>query len=75
MTQILRECGRLTIQYDNPNYRVSHLPLVWPFRFRPKGPLDPKENAHNPEKLKNEVDSKRMGNTSLTMALPIGNVA
>ncbi len=29
----------------------------------PRGPLDPNDFAHNPEKLANEVYGKRMGNT------------
>jgi putative chitinase len=62
MAQILHESGGLTIQFENLNYSAERLPKVWPGRFKPKGPLDPSEFAHNPEKLAEAVYSKRMGN-------------
>jgi putative chitinase len=65
MAQILHESGALTIQFENLNYSAERLPKVWPSRFMPKGPLDPAEYAHNPEKLANEVYGGRMGNDTL----------
>jgi putative chitinase len=35
---------------------------VWPSRFKPIGALDPREFAHNQEKLGNAVYGGRMGN-------------
>ncbi|MEJ2792311.1 glycoside hydrolase family 19 protein [Iodobacter sp. LRB] len=64
MAQVLHESGGLTIQFENLNYSAERLPKVWPSRFQPKGPLDPNEYAHNPEKLANEVYGNRMGNTN-----------
>ena len=63
MAQVLHETGGLTIQFENLNYSPERLPKVWPSRFQPKGPLDPSEYAHNPQKLANEVYGGRMGNT------------
>jgi putative chitinase len=64
MAQVLHESGGLTIQFENLNYSPHRLPEVWPSRFRPEGPLDPAEYAHNPQKLANEVYGGRMGNTA-----------
>lgn len=64
MAQVLHESGGLTIQFENLNYSPERLPLVWPGRFKPKGPLDPKAYAHNPQKLANEVYGGRLGNTA-----------
>lgn len=63
MAQILHESGGLTIQFENLNYSAERLPKVWPRRFMPKGPLDPNDFAHNPEKLANVVYGGRMGNS------------
>jgi putative chitinase len=62
MAQVLHESGGLTIQFENLNYSPERLPKVWPSRFKPQGPLDPVEYAHNPEKLASEVYGRRMGN-------------
>lgn len=62
IAQIMHESGGLTIQFENLNYSPERLPKVWPSRFWPKGPLDPKDYAHNPRKLANEVYGGRMGN-------------
>jgi len=62
MAQILHESGGLAIQFENLNYSAQRLPVVWPTRFKPRGPLDPAEYAHNPQKLANEVYGGRMGN-------------
>ncbi|MBI3525719.1 MAG: glycoside hydrolase family 19 protein [Betaproteobacteria bacterium] len=62
MAQVLHETGGLTIQFENLNYSPERLPKVWPSRFLPKGPLDPVEYAHNPQKLANAVYAGRMGN-------------
>lgn len=62
MAQMLHESGAFTIQFENLNYSAGRLPMVWPSRFLPKGPLDPAAYAHNPEKLANEVYGGRMGN-------------
>ena len=64
MSQILHESGGLSIQYESLNYSAERLPMVWPSRFQPKGPLDPAEYAHNQEKLANEVYGGRMGNSA-----------
>ncbi len=63
LAQILHESGALTKQQENLNYSAPRLPVVWPKRFRPLGPLDPAAYANNPEKLANEVYGGRMGNT------------
>ncbi len=63
MAQVLHESGGLTIQFENLNYSPERLPKVFSTRFQPKGPLNPKDYAHNPEKLANEVYGGRMGNT------------
>lgn len=63
MAQILHESGGLSIQFENLNYSPERLPKVWPSRFQPKGPLNPADYAHNPQKLANEVYGGRMGNT------------
>ncbi len=63
MAQILHESGGLAIQFENLNYSAERLPKVWPSRFKPKGPLNPTDYAHNPQKLANEVYGGRMGNT------------
>jgi putative chitinase len=62
MAQVLHESGGFTIQFENLNYSPERLPKVWSSRFKPKGPLDPHEFAHNPQKLANEVYGGRMGN-------------
>lgn len=63
MAQVLHESGGFTIQFENLNYSAARLPKVWPSRFKPKGPLEPTDYAHNPEKLANEVYGRRMGNS------------
>ena len=63
MAQVLHESGGLTIQFENLNYSAERLPKVWPSRFKPNGPLNPTDYAHNPQKLANEVYGHRMGNT------------
>ena len=62
MAQVLHECGGLTIQFENLNYSARRLPEVWPRRFKPLGPLNPADYAHQPEKLANTVYGGRMGN-------------
>jgi putative chitinase len=62
MAQVLHESGGLAIQFENLNYSAERLPKVWPSHFKPKGPLDPIDYAHNPQKLANEVYGGRMGN-------------
>lgn len=62
MAQMLHESGALTLQYENLRYSPERLPRIWPQRFRPLGPLDPRKYAWNPEKLANEVYKGRMGN-------------
>jgi putative chitinase len=63
MAQVLHESGGLTLQFENLNYSAERLPQVWPSRFQPKGPLNPIDYAHNPQKLANAVYGGRMGNT------------
>lgn len=62
MAQMLHESGGFTIQFENLNYSAARLSQVFPNRFQPKGPLDPAQYAHDPEKLANEVYGGRMGN-------------
>ena len=64
MAQVLHESGGLAIQFENLNYSADRLPKVWPSRFQPKGPLNPADYAHNPQRLANQVYGNRMGNTS-----------
>src|SRR6185436_8429416 len=61
--QPLLESGGLANQIESLNYSAERLPKVWPSRFKPTGPLDPADFAHNQEKLGNEVYGGRMGNT------------
>jgi putative chitinase len=63
MAQVLHESGTLTNQIESLSYKAERLPIVWPTRFKPKGPLDPVAFAHNEPKLGNEVYGGRMGNT------------
>jgi putative chitinase len=62
MAQVLHECTGLSVQVESLNYSPQRLPVVWPTRFKPKGPLDPAAFAHNQEKLGNEVYGGRLGN-------------
>jgi len=62
MAQVLHECTGLSVQVESLNYSPQRLPVVWPSRFKPKGPLDPVAFAHNQEKLGNEVYGGRLGN-------------
>lgn len=65
VAQLMHESGGLTIQLENLNYSPGRLPKVWPSRFQPKGPLDPAQFAHNPERLANEVYARaELGNTA-----------
>jgi putative chitinase len=62
MAQVLHESTGLSLQIESLNYSPQRLPMVWPTRFKPKGPLDPALYAHNQEKLGNEVYGGRLGN-------------
>jgi putative chitinase len=62
LAQMLHESGALTLQYENLRYSPERLPKIWPKRFRPLGPLDPRKYAWNEQKLANEVYRGRMGN-------------
>jgi len=63
MAQVLHESRGLAIQIESLNYSPERLPIVWPVRFKPTGPLDPAGFAHDQQKLGNEVYGGRMGNT------------
>ena len=63
MAQVLHESDGLANQIESLNYSAERLPQVWPSRFKPNGPLDPADFAHNQQKLGNEVYGGRMGNT------------
>jgi len=63
MAQVLHESDGLANQIESLNYSAERLPQVWPSRFKPSGPLDPADFAHNQQKLGNEVYGGRMGNT------------
>ena len=62
MAQVFHESSELSFQIESLNYSPERLPKVWPSRFKPIGPLDPREFAHNQEKLGNAVYGGRMGN-------------
>lgn len=62
MAQVLHESGALTLQYENLRYSARRLAAIWPRRFRPAGPLDPRAYANRPAKLANAVYGGRMGN-------------
>lgn len=62
MAQVMHETGGLTMLFEDLDYSAARLPVVWPSRFRPRGPLDPLEYAHNPRKLANAVYAGRLGN-------------
>lgn len=64
IAQMLHESGALTLQYENLRYSPARLPKIWPQRFKPLGPLDPRKYAWNPQKLANEVYRGRMGNVA-----------
>jgi len=63
MAQVLHESDGLANQIESLNYSAERLPKVWPSRFKPTGPLDPADFAHNQQRLGNEVYGGRMGNT------------
>ena len=62
IAQVLHESGALTLQFENLRYSPERLPVIWPRRFTPRGPLNPHDYAYQPEKLANEVYGGRMGN-------------
>jgi putative chitinase len=62
MAQVLHESGALTMLVENLHYSPGRLAQVWPTRFRPRGPLDPRAHAYNERKLGNAVYGGRMGN-------------
>lgn len=64
VAQLLHESGALTREYEDLDYSARRLVQVWPCRFRPRGPLNPKAYARNPRKLANAVYGGRMGNTA-----------
>lgn len=64
IAQLMHESGALTREVENLNYSARRLVQVWPWRFRPHGPLDPHAYANNPRKLANEVYGGRMGNSA-----------
>jgi putative chitinase len=63
VAQLLHETDGMANQIESLNYSAERLPQVWPARFKPTGPLDPADFAHNQQKLGNEVYGGRMGNT------------
>jgi putative chitinase len=62
MAQVLHECGGLTIQVENLNYRAERLMQVWPSRFPTLASAQP--FAHNPQGLADNVYGGRMGNVA-----------
>jgi putative chitinase len=62
LAQVMHETRGLAVHEENLNYSAPRLPVVWPTRFQPKGPLNPAAYANNPERLANEVYGGRMGN-------------
>jgi putative chitinase len=63
MAQVLHETAALTMLVENLFYSAARLPVVWPTRFKPRGPLDPEAFAGEPRKLANEIYGGRMGNS------------
>src|SRR4030095_556192 len=63
MAQVLPETEGPPNKMETLNSSAERLPKVWPSRFKPTGPLDPADFAHNQQKLGNEVYGGRMGNT------------
>lgn len=63
VAQTLHETGAYLLLAENLSYSAARLVAVWPTRFRPKGPLDPAQYAHQPELLADTVYGGRMGNT------------
>ncbi|HZH32089.1 MAG TPA: glycoside hydrolase family 19 protein [Pyrinomonadaceae bacterium] len=61
MAQVLHECGGLTLQEEDMNYRAATIVKTWPKRFKTVAEAQP--YAHNPQKLANKVYGGRMGNT------------
>ena len=62
MAQVLHESVGLTMLVENLHYSAERLVQVWPTRFLPRGPLDPRPYAYNERKLGNAVYGGRMGN-------------
>lgn len=63
LAQICHETNGLSLYEEGLNYRADRLPVIWPKRFKPLGPLEPVEYANKPERLANAVYAGRMGNT------------
>jgi putative chitinase len=63
LAQVCHETNGLSAYEEGLSYSAERLSVIWPYRFRPKGPLDPALYARNPEKLANEVYGNRMGNS------------
>ncbi|MET0857845.1 MAG: lytic enzyme [Telluria sp.] len=63
VAQTLHETGAYLLLTEDLDYSAARLVVVWPLRFRPRGPLDPSLYAHRPQRLANEVYGGRMGNT------------
>ena len=62
VAQTLHESAAYTLLFENLNYSAARLPVVWPARFLPGGPLDPARFAYQPQQLANAVYGGRMGN-------------
>jgi putative chitinase len=62
VAQTLHESGACTLLFEDLDYSAERLPVVWPKRFLPGGPLDPQQYAYRPQRLANEVYGGRMGN-------------
>jgi len=62
VAQIMHETGALTLLFEDLDYSAQRLVTVWPGRFRPRGPLDPRVYAHEPRKLADAVYAGRLGN-------------
>ena len=75
MAQVLHESGGLANQIESLNYSAERLPKVWPSRFKPTGPLDPADFAHNQQKLGTRCTAAEWGTPVRTTALPIADEA
>ncbi|MBI3231002.1 MAG: lytic enzyme [Burkholderiales bacterium] len=63
MAQILHETSGFTVQTENLDLPAERIALLWPYRFQPKGRLNPADFVGNEKKLANSVYGGRMGNS------------
>ena len=62
IAQVMCETGALRAAIEDLDYTSDRIRQVWPSRFLPRGPLDPREYAGKPCKLADTVYGGRMDN-------------